>query len=678
MMEARPKKRRGIGIRPLKGRAFDMRPASNFDPRPRFSGRSSFWAGFVFLLLLLIPLGSFFLFRQGSMVLGANRSSALEGAAQLQQGAQALQEGRMEEAKAAFASAEARFLSLSGDLRFLAERLQDLPAGGGLFGSVGLLSEASVEISRLGVELSAWAQRYLTQPPSLASFFSEGGAAEIATLNQALADFSPLVQRLATLESDLASLDPEILPAGLRPLLQSGLDELAQASDLAQKGESLLKGALVLLGDRVPHRTLVLFQNSAERRATGGFIGSYAIVDVEEGRIAKIEAKDVYESDGQLTELLPAPPGIDRLSEHWSMRDANTSPDFPTSARQVAWFLERSRGPSVDSVVAITPALAEAILGLVGPVNLENPSLTLDAERFTSLISYYVEAKLQDGPTPKQMLFDLIPILQKKLEALPDAQPLVDLALPLVQSGDIQAYSFDPDAQALWQKLGADGVMPTPKPKGDFLALISTSIGANKSDAYIRTEIEHRTRVSAAGELTDRVKVEKRHQWGAKESDYWRRWMQSYGSGQLTKDKLRFILGEGGNLDYVRLYVPRGSRLSAAEGVAMEEVSVSEELGYTVFGFVFGPVSPGEAKSFSLEYSLPFSLPEGGNYPFLAHPQAAAKQVFLKKGMELDPAWRLGTSEPSLTASSPAGLQAEWPLDQERSLEAELEKKRSP
>src|SRR3989339_164482 len=96
------------------------------------------------------------------------------------------------------------------------------------------------------------------------------------------------------------------------------------------------------LGFTRPQTYLVLFLNNTEIRPGGGFIGSYALVKVDSGKI------DILKTDG--SENLdwaaptdfrvesPAPLKKFLKQELWFFRDSNWSPDFPTSAKTSLWF----------------------------------------------------------------------------------------------------------------------------------------------------------------------------------------------------------------------------------------------------------------------------------------------------------------------------------------------------
>jgi hypothetical protein len=332
------------------------------------------------------------------------------------------------------------------------------------------------------------------------------------------------------------------------------------------------------------------------------------------------------------------------------MRDANYSPDFPTSARQVMWFLEHSRGPSVDTVVAIDQSVAEKLLELTGPIDTKGFPIPVTAANFNDLFSFNVESKQSETSTPKQVLIDFIPMVKEKLLGLGDFPKLVEVATGLVKSRDIQVYSEDSDIEALAVRFGLDGRMVAADPKTDFLALVTTAIGGNKSDAFIETQVDHHTEVDQFGKVTDRLTLTKTHTWTEGDFATWQTLIDRHGTGKVDLRTLKFIQGQGDNIDYLRVYVPRGSRLLSLEGVELDKLAASEDLGYSVFAFPFGPLSPGQSKSVTISYELPFTLKSqpGDIYKFISQKQSGSENVTLKKSLAVSDALRIVETYPKV------------------------------
>src|SRR3989344_3987878 len=98
----------------------------------------------------------------------------------------------------------------------------------------------------------------------------------------------------------------------------------------------LLKQLPDILGKDEPKTYLILFQNDKERRATGGFLTSYAVFNIDKGRIKKESSDDIYQLDNSSSSHPRAPREI--LAYHkgvsqFVIRDSNLSPDFVESIK---------------------------------------------------------------------------------------------------------------------------------------------------------------------------------------------------------------------------------------------------------------------------------------------------------------------------------------------------------
>jgi hypothetical protein len=160
-------------------------------------------------------------------------------------------------------------------------------------------------------------------------------------LKSSLELFDKALNEVKNARGKIENSGSQILPENLQVHFNALLGQLDSLIMTLESMKVRIPAILSMLGDRYPHRYLVLFQNNSESRPTGGFIGSFLIVDVNDGNITKTEFHDIYEYDGQLNEKIDAPNEITALTDNWRMRDANYSPDFAVSAKKIAWFLEK-------------------------------------------------------------------------------------------------------------------------------------------------------------------------------------------------------------------------------------------------------------------------------------------------------------------------------------------------
>lgn len=130
------------------------------------------------------------------------------------------------------------------------------------------------------------------------------------------------------------------MPEGYQPLV-------LKAKEMLSFLELTLKpflGGKILSQER--QTILVLLQNNMELRPTGGFIGSYALLNFFQGKLVDFEVYDVYEADGQLRGHAEPPADLKQYlgEDGWYLRDANWSPLFPKPRFRRLGFLEKEMG----------------------------------------------------------------------------------------------------------------------------------------------------------------------------------------------------------------------------------------------------------------------------------------------------------------------------------------------
>jgi len=385
----------------------------------------------------------------------------------------------------------------------------------------------------------------------------------------------------------------------------------------AREAADLAHALAIFLGDEQDTRYLLIFQNNAEMRASGGFIGSYALVDFRKGAIKNIEvpAGGSYDLQGGLAERFSAPKPLHLINSLWEFQDANWWPDWPRSAAQIERFFESGWGSSVDGVIAIDPTFVEELLAVIGPIDMTAQYGTV----VTNENFYDVAQNREDVADPKKPKAVIKDLVEKIVAELPNritrdnfaacvnvmAQALVEKHL-LVNVHDeaiqdfITAHGWD------------GGIRDTAQ---DYAAVINTNIAGGKTDRKIRQSIAHTAEVTPDGSIIDTVEITREHT-AAKGDPY---------AGVR-------------NVNYLRLYVPKGSVLIAASGFAVPDliyfdppadgvtaepdialiekntvidqdsgVQIYNEFNKTVFAN-WTQVDPGQTITVRFKYKLPFKV----------------------------------------------------------------------
>ncbi len=240
-----------------------------------------------------------------------------------------------------------------------------------------------------------------------------------------------------------------------------------------------------LFGNKGPVTYMVLLQNNMELRPTGGFIGSFLLVDIDNGEVAAQNIYDVYDADGQLAGYVKPPTPIrNYLGEaKWTMRDSNWDPDFATSAERAAWFLDKSLNREVHGVIGVNLEVLRTIIATVGPITVPDYGGTLTAETFYQKIQSEVHKEFFPGSRKKSNYLTAVfnAVLHKlQSEGEHRALSLLSGLLRNIEARDIQLYSRNTSVQAELLKANVAGVMP-----GNAIGFVEANVGVNKANQFI-------------------------------------------------------------------------------------------------------------------------------------------------------------------------------------------------
>lgn len=443
-------------------------------------------------------------------------------------------------------------------------------------------------------------------------------------------------------------------------LAQEQLPAFLGIIDTLESHEAVIRE---LLGSNGPRKYLFLLENNHELRATGGFIGSYALLEMQDGVVKNFFVDGIFNPDGQLRENIVPPKPLQKVSAGWSLHDSNWFPDFPTSAEKAIFFYEKTGGPTVDGVVVITPVLTQKLLELTGPIVLPEYGITVTADNFFPVIQEEVEVNYDKKENkPKAVLADLSTILFERLLHSQDEKVIFGTLKTIIESlnqKQMMLYVRDDRVENIIKKAGWSGEIRTSDK--DYLNVIHSNINGFKTDGVIDDSIKQSVEIESDGSVIDTLRITRKHKGGNTPYDWWNRV----------------------SANYMRVYVPLGSELLSAEGqtyefpesplnyealgfkhdktvVATEETErideesgtrISEESGKTVFGnWVY--VSPQEEVTVEYRYRLPFKVTPGGDkegtssYSLLIQKQAgtpgATVDVEVQYPDNFQPIWQTG------------------------------------
>jgi hypothetical protein len=270
-----------------------------------------------------------------------------------------------------------------------------------------------------------------------------------------------------------------------------------------------------MLGVRGPRTYLVLFQNPAELRATGGMPGAYAIVRVRRGAFSFLSAgsapgdwgvarRPVLPLGRSALQLYTRRPGV-------FPQDVNFSPHFPTAALLAREMYRRYSGRRVDGVIATDPVALSYLLRATGPVSVAGmPAGTaLTADNAVPLLLSDVYARIPD-PSVQDRFFAAAARSVFGALATGRAQPRPALAALVQAAGErrILMWSADRSEQRLLEGTVLGGVMPRDDGVRPTVGVFLNDGSGSKLGYYLTPTVElsdGACRTDGRGELRVRV-----------------------------------------------------------------------------------------------------------------------------------------------------------------------------
>lgn len=414
-------------------------------------------------------------------------------------------------------------------------------------------------------------------------------------LDQALVEFSAADERFSRAQVILGGNLKDNLPGMLKSRVENLNNELGTYSKLVKSGRALSAMLPEVVSLEGKKSYLVLLQNNNELRPTGGFIGSFARIDFEGGKLKKIDVNDIYNIDGNLKIHVEPPKEIrsDLGQQDWYLRDSNWEPDFPTSARQAQWFYNQETGNRVDGVVALNLSTVESLLEVIGPLDLVDYDEKVTSENlFEKSVTHAEQGFFPGSQSKKSFVTALVNELFNKMFFLPN-QNWPGIVTRLGKSLDekqLLVYLDDPKLFSFIVSQNWAGAFPRPAEQEggvvDFLSVVEANLGANKTNFYLDRNYNLSTVIGKEGEISHRLKI---NYTNRSPSDVW--------PAGKYKNRLRIYLPFGSSV----------SRILWGETDITKQATGFADYGRTGYSLLV-ELGPKEQKALIIDYSHPNKL----------------------------------------------------------------------
>jgi hypothetical protein len=313
-------------------------------------------------------------------------------------------------------------------------------------------------------------------------------------------EFPSLIRDLERAERVWSAVDRSLLPGRYAHHYERADRMLVLAKDAAALADDYDAFYQALGGEGVK-RYLVLFQNPAELRPSGGFPGTFGIFTFQYGQLVEYELHDSHDLTQDYMQHRshevdqPWPVETFFPQAGFILHDANWYAEFPKTARIMLDMYAEGTYPEVSGIIAIQPEVVSGILQVTGPMDVEvdgeirhitPDNVYEEVERHRILLRQGVETG-HESDHHKDILAQIgVAIMEELTQG--DRQQMID-AMRLLRNDadrrDIQIFVDDPVVQAHVDEFGWSGRL-VPDPEIPTLAVTYANLVLAKASLAVQ------------------------------------------------------------------------------------------------------------------------------------------------------------------------------------------------
>lgn len=448
----------------------------------------------------------------------------------------------------------------------------------------------------------------------------------VKILEKILPDLDKIQPDLKKASDEVSSIDVNKYPEmwgsrRVKSQVDTAKNFITGAYFTVSQARPALEVAPLALGQPTAKNYLIIFQNDKELRATGGFMTAYATMKLDKGHLSSSQSDDIYKLDEDLLKVcltkicpLSPPAAISRYLPEangkprtaWSMRDSNLSPDVPTSLREFErMYTLLGQGTPWDGIILIDTHVVEELIKITGPIEVFGTKYSADTDKRCNCpnVIYELEAYsqiIEKGEKDRKAILGTLmqQLMARSLGSSTEKMPeFINTGVKLAQSKHVLMFMHDSKTSDALSKLNWTGEIKGTA--GDYLHINDSNFAGGKSNLYVVQDVELEIGTKDNNKSTHKLKI-------------------NYSNSQKYDTWLNQR-----NRDYVRVYVPKGAKLTSSKGSDVVVTTIDDELGKTVFE-AFIEIRPQNSRTLEFVYETQNGS-TGKEYPILIQKQPGTR-----------------------------------------------------
>ena len=446
---------------------------------------------------------------------------------------------------------------------------------------------------------------------NFSSFSPVNGKVPLKPLTQA----APTITRANTaLQSDLTvmrSIDPSATVGPVRDAVQKltgALEKAGGITDAASRAARLLPG---MLGADGPREYVLVIQNNAEARSTGGIVGALVLLRADDGAISLVSQASASDIPSLDSPVLPLSASTKKLYAQLPgefIQDVTMTPNFATTGPLVQAMWQKRFGTKVDGVLSMDPVALSYLLKATGPIEVaDGQQLTTDNAVQLLLSETYA---MFDDPKQQDAFFAAAAasVFTKVASGQFDAGTMLSALSQASSEHRVLLWSADKREQSIISGTSLAGGLPSSSQATPRFGVYLNDATGGKMDYYLHTAVglgSAKCRTDGRVNYLVRVTLSSRAPADAAQS------LPSYVTGAGLSG-----VPAGETYTTLAVYAPRGFiALGVTSGGQQVEVQRASDEGRSVAHLLIR-LKPGQSTNYDLQFvgaPVEASAPRPGN-----------------------------------------------------------------
>lgn len=363
--------------------------------------------------------------------------------------------------------------------------LERLPGVGDDAQGIAVVSSTVAELSENGIE------PLVAASADLDSLAPRGGRVDPRVVADLQAPVSLAHAAFAKADKQLEAEDPSGYVERLKSKYRELAGQVSDATSALATADTAVQVLPTMLGVDGARDYLLVFQNNAEARATGGLPGAVSVLQADDGAVEM--TRQVAGSSFPRTEVpvLPLTPGEDAIYSDvlgTFFLNANLQPDFPRAADLWKARWEQVHPERLDGVLSVDAVAMSYLLGATGPVEVDGVTLTEDNAIDVLLNEAY--ARFPD-PLEQDRFFRAVAstVFERVTQGSDSPRDLIAALARAAGEHRIYIHDFDPAVQEQLAGTGVAGELATGADSTPQVGVYLADGTGSKMSYYLRYDV---------------------------------------------------------------------------------------------------------------------------------------------------------------------------------------------